>query len=128
MHRSAIREVTIVIRTVLFAALIAAGSTAAAATDISGHYRMEGVSPTGSAYSGKADIVMSFENTCRINYSDGSAGICMMNRNNVTAAYLVHGKLGLVIYEIRSDGTLEGILIDDFHGGRFGKEKLIPIR
>jgi hypothetical protein len=116
-----------VIRTVLFAALMAAGCTGAAATDISGHYRMEGVSTTGSAYSGTADIVMSFENTCRITYSDGPAGICMLNEKTVTGAYIVHGKAGLVIYEIQSDGSLEGIFIDDFHGGRFGKEKLTPM-
>src|SRR5919109_761922 len=87
---------------------MAARSAAAAAEDISGHYRMERVSTTGSAYSGTADIAMSFENTCRIRYSDGREGICMLNGRTVTAAYIVHGKTGLAIYGIQSDGSRRG--------------------
>ena len=117
------------IRSLSLAAFIAAGCTTVAAEDITGHYRVEGVGPTGSAYAVTADIEMSFDNTCRINYSDGDAGICMVNGTTVTGAYIVRGKPGLVIYEIRSDGSLEGIFVEDFHGGRFiGKEKLTPIR
>jgi hypothetical protein len=39
----------------------------------------------------------------------------------------VHGKTGLVIYEIQNDGSLKGIFIDDFHGGKFGRETLTPM-
>jgi len=118
-----------IIRVAGLAAVMAAGCTPVAAGDIAGHYRMEGVSTTGSAYSGTADITMSFENTCRIRYSDGFEGICMLSGDRtVTAAYIVHGKAGLAIYEAQSDGSLVGTFIDDFHGGKFGKEKLTPLR
>jgi hypothetical protein len=124
-------------RTVTFAAAIGAGytasaaqngCTASAAENLGGRYRMEGVTQAGSSYSGTAEIVMMSTNTCRIKFSDGSAGICMFEGVTISVAYLVHGKLGLSIYEICSDGSLQGRFIDDYHGEGIGKEKLTPIR
>jgi len=100
-----------------------------AAQDISGRYRVEGVSPAGSAYTVTADIEMSADNTCGITYSDGDAGIYMVNGTTVTGAYVVHGKPRIIIYEIRGDGSLEGNFVEEFRGKRFiGKEKLTPVR
>jgi hypothetical protein len=52
----------------------------------------------------------------------------MLNGRTVTAASVMHGKAGPAIYEIRSDGSPVETFIDDFHGGRFGKETLTAIR
>jgi hypothetical protein len=74
------------------------------------------------------------EKACRIKWSDGYAGICMLKDKTLSVAYLVHGKAGLGVYEVSNDGSIEGPFIDDFHGGgigkggKIGKEKLTPIR
>ena len=115
-------------RIVGFAALIAAWCTTAAAQDVGGHYRMAGTDTKGVAYAGSADIEMTADNTCRITFSDGFSGICMVKGTTLTAAYMVHGKVGLVIYEISGDGSLQGTFIDDYHGGGIGKEALTPNR
>ena len=107
---------------------MALACTAAAAGDVSGHYRMEGTDTTGITYAGTADIIMTSETTCRIAFSDGSEGICILKGTTVAVAYLVHGKVGLTLYEISGDGTLEGPFIDDYHGGGIGKETLKPAR
>ena len=114
-------------RIAAFAAIIAALCTPAAAKDIGGHYRMEGTDTTGIAYAGTADIAMTAENICRITFSDGFSGICMVKGATVMLAYIVHGKAGLAVYEISGDGSLQGVFIDDYHGGGIGKETLTPI-
>lgn len=116
------------IRIITFAAFIYAGCTVAAAQDIAGSYRTEGTSTTGASYTENADIEMTGETTCRIKFSSGFSGICMLMGKTLTVSYLVHGKAGLGIYEVFDDGSIEGIFIDDFHGGGIGKEKLIPLR
>ena len=115
------------IRIALFAAVLAGGCNTAAAGDIGGHYRMEGTSTTGAAYTGVADIAMTSASTCRITFSDGFAGICLVKDTTFAVAYIVHGKAGLTVYEICSDGSLQGFNIDDYHGGGIGKEKLSPV-
>ena len=114
-------------RMTLTAAFLAAAVNLATA-EISGHYRMDGVDTKGVTYAGTADISMSSESNCRIMYSDGFEGICMAKGTTFAVSYIVHGKLGLALYEIGSDGTLQGAFIDDFHGGSVGRETLIPAR
>jgi hypothetical protein len=114
-----------------FAALAAftfAGFGTARAGDISGHYKMDGTDTTGIAYDGTADIAMASESSCRITFSDGWEGICMLKGTSLAVAYIVHGKVGLAVYEISSDGSMKGIFVDDYHGGGIGNEKLTPIR
>jgi hypothetical protein len=110
----------------IFAATVLCG--VASAQSIGGHYRVEGKNPNGSTYSGTADITRTSENTCRIVWNVGSSsrGICMRNRNAFTAAYSLGPKLGLVIYQISSDGSMQGLwTIADQTG--VGTEALIPI-
>ena len=54
------------------------------------------------------------ESNCRITFSDGFAGTCMVKGTTFAVAYTVHGKLGLSVHEIHSDGSLEGLFVDDY--------------
>lgn len=113
------------------AALALAGAlglpTLAGAQDITGNYRVEGTNLDGSPYEGYAVITATSENTCRINWETGSSssGICMRNRNALAAGYAMGDSVGLVVYEIKPDGTLEGLwTVADTPG--VGTERLIP--
>ena len=110
------------------AAVFAAGfSTAASAVDLGGSYEVQGTNPNGTKYSGNAEIVVTSENTCRITWNTGneSSGICMRNGVAFAAGYVLAEKVGLIIYEIRDDGTLDGLwTIADQEG--VGTELLIP--
>lgn len=114
--------------------LLAAGFSPAAAQDIGGRYSSEGIDPAGGKFSLTAEITMVYDNACRLRWSDGTDAICMLNGNSLSVAYLIHGKLGLGVYELSSDGSLDGPIIDDFHGGgtgkggKIGREKLTPVR
>ena len=108
---------SIIAKFTALAAFASAWFGAAQAGEISGHYKMDGTDTKGVAYSGSADITMPSESTCRIAFSDGFEGICMLKGTSLVAAYIVHGKLGLVVYEIASDGSLNGTFVDDYHGG-----------
>ena len=51
----------------------------------------------------------------------------MRNGNSFAASYVLGGKIGLVIYEQKGDGTLDGLwTIADENG--VGGERLVPIR
>ena len=95
---------------VLTAALMLAGS-AAAAQDVTGHYLVKGTNLDGSIYVGEAQITATSEFTCEIVWQTGgstSSGICMRDGNAFSAGYELNGKVGLVIYLIQDDGTLDG--------------------
>jgi opacity protein-like surface antigen len=113
----------------LAAAFLAAGClTAAAAGDVGGTYEVKGTNLDGSKYSGTAEITVTSKNTCRIEWKTGgssSSGICMRNGIALAAGYTLNGAVGLVIYEIKDDGTLDGLwTIADTDG--VGTELLIP--
>lgn len=114
------------------AGLLAMSATfaAAASGDIGGRYRVDGKNPNGSPYKGTAEIVVTTKNTCRIEWKTGgttSEGICMRNENAFSAAYELQGNVGLVIYEIMEDGTMEGIwTVADQEG--VGAERLVPMK
>lgn len=115
------------IRMVCAAALAASLATAALAEDLEGTYEVRGVNPDGSKYGGTAEIIATSETTCRIVWSVGteSSGICMRNGIAFAAGYVLGDKVGLVIYEIRSDGILDGTwTVADENGA--GTEMLIP--
>jgi hypothetical protein len=51
----------------------------------------------------------------------------MRNGIAFSAGYVLNGKVGLVIYEIKGDGTLEGLwTLADQNG--VGGERLVPMR
>ncbi|HET7718057.1 MAG TPA: hypothetical protein VFK86_20710 [Bauldia sp.] len=100
---------------------------AAVAQDVSGLYTVEGRNFDGSRYRGTAEISVTSKNTCRIRWNVGSVseGICMRNGKVFAATYGSGNTTGLVIYEIRPDGRMEGLwTVVDRDG--VGTETLIP--
>lgn len=117
------------IKTIAVASVFTAGlATAAMAAGFEGGtYDVRGTNPDGSKYKGTARIEVTSNTTCRITWHVGSesSGICMRNGIALAAGYVLGDKVGLVIYEIRDDGTLDGIwTVADEDGS--GTELLIP--
>jgi hypothetical protein len=115
----------------LVAALLT-GSLAipAAAQELGGRYHIAGKNFDGSSYGGTAEIVVTSRNTCRISRITGGTtarGICMRNGAAFSNAYRRGSAVGPAIYEIKPDGTLEGLwTIADRSG--VGGEVLTPLR
>ena len=118
------------VTTLAAAAVAACLATSVSAQSVSGRYRVIGTNFNGSPYSGTADIAATSDNTCRISWVTGSTtsrGICMRKGNTFAASYVLNGKAGLVIYEMKSDGSMEGLwTIADQNG--IGTERLVPMR
>ncbi|HEY1542281.1 MAG TPA: hypothetical protein VGG01_07720 [Xanthobacteraceae bacterium] len=114
------------------AILAAAGLAASVATaqEVGGKYRVTGTNLDGSHYSGTAEIVVTSPTTCRIAWVTGgttSRGICMRRSNVFTAAYKLGNAVGLVIYEVKDNGVLDGIwTVADQRGA--GTDVLTPVR
>ena len=82
-----------------------------AAQDVGGHYSVKGTNLDGSTYEGEAQITATSDVTCEIVWTTGgstSSGICMRDGNAFSAGYELNGKVGLVIYLIQKDGSLDG--------------------
>lgn len=116
-------------KTMATALLVALGGTAVAQIP-AGPYRAEGKGFDGQPYAGTAQIVATSNDTCRIVWriaGEESRGTCMRSGNTFVAGYVLQGKLGLVIYDIRSDGSMQGRwTIADENG--VGTERLTPGR
>ena len=102
----------------------------ASAQNVGGRYQVIGTNFNGSPYSGTADVAATSDNTCRISWVTGSTtsrGICMRKGNTFAASYVLNGKAGLVIYEMKSDGSMDGLwTLADQNG--IGTERLVPMR
>jgi len=102
-------------------------ATAAVAQDVSGLYNVEGRNFDGSRYRGTAGITVTSKNTCRIAWNTGSTfeGICMRNGSTFAATFGQGSSQGLIIYQIRPDGRMEGLwTVADREG--VGTETLTP--
>jgi hypothetical protein len=121
------------VRAAIVTLLIAGGGAVASAQQIGGKYRAEGTDQSGTQYKGTVEIVRVSETSCRIEWNDGSAGICLISGDTLTAAFMVHGAIGVGLYTVSPDGVIEGTYIDDFHGGgiekvhQIGSETFTPI-
>lgn len=76
-----------------------------------GTYDVKGTNFDGSAYSGTATIELTSETTCSIEWHTGavvSNGICMLYDNAFAAGYVLGDAIGLIVYQVQSDGSLEG--------------------
>jgi hypothetical protein len=114
----------------LAAACLAASVATAAAQELGGTYRASGKNFDGSSYSGTAEIIVTSNTTCRINWkiaSDTWRGICMRSGSVFAASYRLGNTFGLVIYEINGDGTLEGSWTIAEKSG-VGTETLTPMK
>lgn len=93
-----------------------------------GTYDVEGTNLDGSSYGGTATITLTSETTCAIEWNTGSTtsnGICMLYDNAFAAAYVLGDAVGLIVYEVKSDGSLEGAWTISGKDGS-GKEILTP--
>ena len=98
-------------KAILAAPFLLMSAHLAAAQDIGGHYLVKGTNLDGTTYKGDAQITLTSKFTCEIEWKTGgstSDGICMRDGNAFTAGYQLNGKVGLVIYLVQDDGTLEG--------------------
>jgi hypothetical protein len=114
----------------LAAAFLVASGATAAAQGLGGTYRASGKNFDGSSYSGTAEITFTSNTTCRIDWkieSDVWRGICMRNGSVFAASYRLGNAVGLVIYEINANGTLEGTWTIAEKSG-VGSETLTPVR
>jgi hypothetical protein len=112
--------------TLLLAAVCSVG--AAEAQAIGGKYKVEGTNFNGSTYEGEATITVTSETTCEITWNTGttSVGICMRNDASFAAAYKMDdGAVGLIIYKVAKDGSMDGVWTIAGNGGA-GTEKLTP--
>jgi hypothetical protein len=78
----------------------------------SASYNVAGTNLDGSKYSGTATITLTSDSTCTIEWVTGgssSSGICMKYENAFAAGYTIGKDVGLVVYEILSDGSLHGM-------------------
>ena len=115
---------------VLAAACLAASVVTASADGLGGTYRVAGKNFDGSHYSGTAEITITSNTTCKINWKIGSdvwRGICMRNGSTFAAGYRLGNAVGLVIYDIKEDGTLEGLWTIAEKSG-VGTETLTPMK
>jgi len=103
-------------------------STAAAAADLGGRYELKGTLANGNNYSTAAEIVMTSETTCDVNWTDGTTGVCMLDGTTLSVGSVLHGGFPqLGIYQVAPDGTIEGVFIDNKHGKGTHREKWTPI-
>ncbi len=100
------------------------------AQSIGGAYRVSGTNFNGSRYSGTAQITFSTSGNCNISWVTGSTtsyGSCIRNGAVFAAGYILSGAVGIVLYQLRSDGSLVGTWTLANHSGT-GTETLTPMR
>ena len=101
---------------------------AQAQTVRAGTYNVEGTNLDGSAYKGTAKISLTSETTCAIEWKTGSTtsdGICMLYGDSFAAGYVLGKAVGLVVYKVNDDGSLEGAWTISGKDGS-GTENLTP--
>lgn len=101
---------------------------AQAQTVRAGTYNVEGTNLDGSAYKGTANISLTSETTCAIEWKTGSTtsnGICMLYGDSFAAGYVLGKAVGLVVYTVNDDGSLEGAWTISGKDGS-GTENLTP--
>lgn len=84
----------------------------AAAQSIGGSYSVAGTNFDGTPYTGTAEITLTSETTCVIEWTTGptaSQGICMRNDSAFAAGYVLGDEIGLVVYKVMPDGSLHGL-------------------
>lgn len=99
-------------KTILLALAVSAFPAVAAAQDIGGIYKVNGTNFDGSPYTGEAEIKIISKTTCEIAWKTGpttSNGFCMRNDDAFAAGYVMGKDIGLIIYKMQDDGTLNGL-------------------
>jgi hypothetical protein len=99
-------------RLALIAVALLCSTFGVSAQSVGGMYTVNGTNLDGSPYGGTAEIKGISDTTCEIYWTTGgttSQGICMRNGPAFSAGYVMGDKVGLVIYQIMDNGTLEGL-------------------
>src|SRR5882757_8523755 len=97
-------------RLLLTAALVAFALPAAAAGFKEGNYSVDGTNLDGSAYKGTAVVKLLSDTTCEIDWTTGqttSVGLCMLMDGVVAAAYRQGENVGVTMYKVEDDGSLD---------------------
>ena len=92
-----------------------------------GLYRVDGTNLDGSPYAGVARITILSNTTCKIEWDTGApaSGPCMRVGDYVSAAYVMSGAVGIIMYHLNDDGSLDGIwTVSGVNGS--GTERLTP--
>jgi len=95
----------------LAAGFLLCTSVQATAFSLDGTYSVEGVTLDGQRYDGQAIIKMGKGGECSIRWNTGgqvSEGFCMAHNKTFSAAYKLGDAIGLVVYDINSNGSLSG--------------------
>ena len=100
------------------------------AQPIGGAYRVSGTNFNGAKYVGTAQITLNNNSDCHITWVTGpqtSYGSCMRKGTVFAAGYIIGTAVGLVLYDLQPDGSLEGIWTVASQPGA-GTETLTPMR
>ena len=84
----------------------------ASAQSIGGSYTVAGTNLDGSEYTGTVEITLTSGTTCVIHWETSgtkSDGICSRNDSAFAAAYVLQDAIGLIVYKVMEDGTLDGL-------------------
>ena len=112
-------------------AIVVAGVGAASAQQLTGRYNVIGDNGNGTGYRGVAVISGTAGGNCGIRWAivntPPTQGFCMRQGNVLSAAYKLGESVGLVVYRINDDGTLDGTWTIAGQEG-VGKERLVPAR
>jgi hypothetical protein len=84
----------------------------ASAQSIGGSYTAAGTNLDGSEYSGTVEITLTSSTTCVIHWETSGTtadGICSRNDSAFAAAYVLQDAIGLIVYKVMEDGSLDGL-------------------
>jgi len=116
-------------RIILAIAFLAALALPAASSEFrAGTYTVEGTNLNGSPYSGTAEVTLLSDTTCQIVWKTGgteSWGHCMKVGDYVSAGYIMGEAIGVIMYLVNEDGSLDGYWTISGQDGS-GTEKLTP--
>lgn len=117
----------------LAAAMVAlsAGAAGAQQAQIGGRYQVIGDNANGTGYRGVAEISGTAGGNCAIRWqipnTPATQGFCMRQGNVLSAAYRLGNAIGLVVYRLNDDGSLDGTWTVAGQEG-VGRERLVPQR
>lgn len=96
---------------IIAVAMVCLSAPVAMAQDIGGRYSVAGTNVDGSSYGGEVMISLTSDTTCQIEWITGatsSFGICMRYDNAFAVGYQQGDAVGLGIYLVMEDGSLNG--------------------
>jgi hypothetical protein len=108
--------------------MVCALATPAAAAEFrEGMYAVQGTNLDGSPYKGTAQVTLLSDTTCKIEWDTGapSSGPCMKVGDYVSAAYVMGNAVGIIMYHVNDDGSLDGFWTVSGQNGS-GTEHLTP--